>query len=53
MISDATWAVLATHFDDKQLIELPIVIGQYHAVAYLQNALRMRLHSGNQGLRAV
>ena len=27
MISDDTWAVLETHFDTQQLIELPIVVG--------------------------
>lgn len=51
MISDATWATLAKTLDDKQLIELPIVIGQYQTVAYYQNSLRLRLHEGNRGLR--
>ncbi len=50
MISDATWATLAKRLDDKQLIELPIVIGQYQTVAYYQNSLRLRLHEGNCGL---
>ena len=53
LISDATWAVLARHFDDRQLIELPILVGQYQGVAYLQNALRFQLHAGNPGLRAI
>lgn len=52
MISDATWAVLARRYCDKQLIELPILIGQYQTVAYYQNALRLRLHEGNDGLKA-
>lgn len=52
MISDATWAVLAEHFDDRQLIELPMLIGQYQGVAYYQNSLRLRLHNGNEGLKA-
>lgn len=52
MISDATWAVLAKHFDDKQLIELPLLVGQYQGVAYLQNALRIRLEPDNLGLSA-
>jgi hypothetical protein len=36
------------------MIELPIVIGQYQAVAYYQNSLRLRLrlHDGNLGLKA-
>ena len=52
MISDATWAVLTRTLDDKQLIELPILIGQYHGVSYLENALRVRLMPGNAGLSA-
>lgn len=52
MISDATWARLAKSFDEKQLIELPIVVGQYQTLAYYQNSLRLRLHDGNLGLKA-
>ena len=52
MISDATWETLSKRLDDRQLIELPILIGQYQAVAYYQNSLRLRLHSGNLGLKA-
>jgi len=52
MISDATWSTLAKHFDEQQLIELPILVGQYQAVAYYQNSLRLRLHEGNLGLKA-
>ncbi|MEO6248216.1 MAG: carboxymuconolactone decarboxylase family protein [Sphingomicrobium sp.] len=52
MISDATWATLSDTFDEQQMIELPILIGQYQAVAYYQNSLRLRLHDGNLGLDA-
>jgi alkylhydroperoxidase family enzyme len=52
MISDETWAVLATSLTEVQLIELPILVGQYQAVAYYQNSLRLRLHHGNAGLSA-
>ncbi|CAN7659395.1 hypothetical protein LJR225_005239 [Phenylobacterium sp. LjRoot225] len=52
MITDGTWAVLARTLTEPQLIELPILIGQYQGVAYLQNALRIRLMEGNEGLRA-
>lgn len=52
MISDATWATLSIRLNDQQLIELPIVIGQYQTVAYYQNSLRLRLHDGNLGLKA-
>jgi alkylhydroperoxidase family enzyme len=43
MISDETWAVLANTYDEAQLLELPILIGQYLGVAYLQNSLRTPL----------
>jgi alkylhydroperoxidase family enzyme len=52
MISDATWSTLAKRLDQRQLIELPIVVGQYQTVAYYQNSLRLRLHEGNSGLNA-
>ena len=52
MISDATWSALAKRLDERQLIELPIIVGQYQTVAYYQNSLRLRLHTGNLGLKA-
>lgn len=52
MISDETWADLADFLDEKQLIELVYVIGNYTKVAYFQNALRLRLQKGNPGLPA-
>jgi alkylhydroperoxidase family enzyme len=52
MITDATWADLAKRLNDRQLIELPVVVGQFTAVLYLQNALKIRLAPGNTGLRA-
>jgi len=52
MISDATWNTLAKRLDERQLIELPIVVGQYQSVAYYQNSLRLRLHNGALGLKA-
>lgn len=52
MISDATWAVLADHYSQPQLVELPMLVGQYQMVAYLQNSLRMRLSASNEGLAA-
>ncbi len=49
-ISDSTWEVLARTLDDRQLLELPVLIGTYQSIAYLQNAVRMRLAPGNLGL---
>ena len=52
MISDETWAVLARHLDERQLIELPVLVGQYHKVAFIQNSLRFRTRECNPGLSA-
>jgi alkylhydroperoxidase family enzyme len=52
MISDETWATLERYLDAKQLLELPILIGQYQSVAYLQNSIRCPLLPGNAGLAA-
>jgi len=51
MISDETWDVLARTWDERQLMEFPTLVGQYVSVAYSQNALRIRLNTGNRGLR--
>jgi len=50
MISDPTWELLAREYDEKQLFELPVLVGQFSTVGYFQNALRIRLSSGNEGL---
>jgi alkylhydroperoxidase family enzyme len=52
MISAAAWDVLSKQLDDRQLIELPILVGQFTTMMYLQNSLRMRLGPGNRGLAA-
>lgn len=51
-VSDETWAVIAANFTEQQIIELLVMIGSYHEVAYLYNAMRVRLLPGSQGLRA-
>jgi alkylhydroperoxidase family enzyme len=50
MIADATWAELAIHFDERQLVELPILVGHYHLTIFVQNALRIPLNPHNPGL---
>jgi 4-carboxymuconolactone decarboxylase len=52
MISDDTWADLQEFYNDKKLIELVILAGQYKTVAYYQNALRLPLPATNMGLLA-
>jgi 4-carboxymuconolactone decarboxylase len=48
-ISDDTWALLATYLDEKQLIEVPILVGQYHLVAYMLNSLGIEREPGLGG----
>ncbi len=52
MISDQTWAALAARLDERQLIELPMLVGHYHMTAFLQNSLRFAPREGNPGLSA-
>ena len=50
MVSDATWSQLAGRFDDHQMFELLVLVGQFTATAYFQNSLRLRLEADNAGL---
>jgi alkylhydroperoxidase family enzyme len=49
-VSDATWATLAKTWDEVQLLEFPMMVGQYVCTAIVQNTLRIRLENGNPGL---
>ena len=49
-LSDATWAVLARSWDEAQLIEFPMMVGQYVSIAFVQNSLRVPLAGDNPGL---
>lgn len=51
-VSDETWAVIAEHFTDKQIIELLMMVGFYHEIAFLYNSMRVSLNPGNKGLAA-
>lgn len=50
VLSDATWAALAAVYDTQQLIEVPMVVGQYHLVAFTLNSLGVQLEDGYEGL---
>jgi alkylhydroperoxidase family enzyme len=41
-LSDATWAVLAGGFDERQLIEVPMLVGHYQMVAVTISSLGVR-----------
>jgi alkylhydroperoxidase family enzyme len=45
-ISDHSWAALRARFDDAQLVELPMLVGHYHLVAFTLNALGVPLEDG-------
>ena len=52
MIADDTWTTLAASWDEAQLLEFPMMIGHYVAVAYVQNSIRARLEGAEAGLHA-
>ena len=43
VISDETWEALAGDYDYQQLIEVCMVVGQYHMVAFTLNSLGVEL----------
>ncbi|MGH9170802.1 MAG: carboxymuconolactone decarboxylase family protein [Acidimicrobiales bacterium] len=48
-ISDETWMALAAHYDEQQLIELPMLVGHYHLVGMTLNSLGVALDPGLRG----
>ena len=42
-IGDATWATLAERYDERQLIEVCMTVGQYHLVAFAVNSLDIEI----------
>lgn len=52
-ISDETWNTLARSWDEAQLIEYVMVVGQYLSTAIVQNALKVRMEKGIPGLTAT
>jgi len=43
VLSDATWAALAEVYDERQMIEVPMLVGHYHMVAYALNSLGVQV----------
>jgi 4-carboxymuconolactone decarboxylase len=48
-ISDSTWTVLAGRYDERQLIELLMLIGHYHLLAFTLNSLGVERDEGVPG----
>ncbi len=47
-LSDDTWDALARHYDEQQLIEVCMVVGQYHLVAFVLNSLGVEIEEDFQ-----
>ena len=48
-IGDATWTELAGTYDERQLIEICMVVGHYHLVAFTLNSLGVERDEGVPG----
>jgi alkylhydroperoxidase family enzyme len=40
-VDDALWAALSRHFDEAQCVELLVLVGFYHTISFVVNALRI------------
>jgi 4-carboxymuconolactone decarboxylase len=49
-IGHETWAALADAYDERQLIEIPMLVGQYHMVAFALNSLGVEQDEGLEDL---
>jgi alkylhydroperoxidase family enzyme len=45
-IGDATWDALAARYDERQMIELPMLVGQYHMLAFALNSIGVQRETG-------
>ena len=50
VISDDTWARLRERYDERQLIEVPMLIGHYTMLAFTLNSLGVQRDEGVEGL---
>lgn len=49
-IADDTWAALAESHDERGLLEIAILVGHYHMVAFALNSAGVELDAGLNGL---
>ncbi|GGC93740.1 carboxymuconolactone decarboxylase family protein [Undibacterium terreum] len=40
-VPDAIWDKLATHYSDEQLLEMLAIVGYYHTISFMTNAIRL------------
>jgi alkylhydroperoxidase family enzyme len=48
-ITDVSWNILASRYDERQLIEVPMLVGHYHMVAFTLNSLGVQREPGVPG----
>jgi len=46
-IRDETWAMLADQYDERQLIEFLVLVGNYRTIAYVMNGIGIRPPGGD------
>ena len=49
-LSDSTWSALSERYDDQQMIEVTMVVGQYHIAAFTLNSIGLGVEPGMDGL---
>jgi 4-carboxymuconolactone decarboxylase len=47
-LSESTWSALAVRFDEQQLIEVTMVVGQYHVAAFTLNSIGLADEPGTE-----
>lgn len=52
VVSDQTWALLAKQFAPPELVELLLLVGEYHMVAFVLNSAGVQLEPGYTGIPA-
>ncbi|MGP4002404.1 carboxymuconolactone decarboxylase family protein [Streptomyces sp. 8N706] len=52
-LSDSTWQALAVHHSAAELIEITMLVGQYHMVAFFLNTAGVELDAGFEAMDGV
>ena len=52
-VTDDLWAALREHWSEEQLIELIVLIGFYHTISFVTNALRIELEEAAERFPAA
>jgi alkylhydroperoxidase family enzyme len=52
-VADATWTQLSSRYDERQLIELLVIAGEYHLMSFVLNGLRIDAEPGVAAMPAL